>query len=187
MSELKIPKIVDVLNEITKNRYLSAIIQLCHNDESKGYRGVDCYNSRVESMGLDDTISDFPDTLLSLEIEQMTVHEKISVIPFLLRFGYSVAVHQPVDDICPFTVDFPGSASSPFYRKLFKPHKYYYPTSPGILRMRAFLRCLPKLIAWKWRAVIVANHPSRPGGKKWIQAISDVFTNMHVPVLADGA
>ena len=58
---------------------------------------------------------------------------------------------------------------------------YYYATSPGMLRLRGALWCLPRLLAWKWRAVLKANAPDEPGGKRW-RAEYALYVRRSVPV-----
>ena len=116
-------------------------------------------------------------------IESLTLDQKRAVIPYLRRLGYSVTVFRDdhADD-CPMSVHFPGKAPTPKFRLTYRVlHTLYYATSPGMLRLRGVLRCLPRLLAWKWRAVLKANAPDDPRGKRW-RAEYALYVRRGVPV-----
>lgn len=162
-----VPSLEQTMSEIVTNPYLTAIIQLAQNHMRHGYGGVDCFDEMVAGDVSENEEHNSPQEQLMAHIDSLTLDRKLMVVPFLRRLGYSVSVFCGESD-CPMSVDFPGKAVTPQRRLSFRvPHTYYYATSPGMLRLRGVLWCLPRLLAWKWRAVLEANAPNRPGGKRW--------------------
>ena len=144
------------MREIATNTYLTGVVQLIQDPMHQNRGVVDCYNSMV--------------AVLMAHIESLTLDQKRAVIPHLRRLGYSVLMYRDDSaDDRPMSIYFPGKAKTPKFRltRRVRLNTYYYATSPGMLRLRGVLWCLPRLLAWKWRAVEKANAPDKPGGKRW--------------------
>ena len=170
------------MREVTANPYLTAILQLAQSHMRHGCGGVDCIDEMVAGDVFEEEEHNSPQTDLMAHIESLTLDQKRAVIPYLRRLGYSVTVFRHADD-CPMSVKFPGKAPTPKFRLTAYrvPPTHHYATSPGMLRLRGVLRCLPRLLAWKWRAVFKANAPDQPGGKRW-RAEYALYVRRGVPV-----
>ena len=156
--------------------YASALAQ---EHECKGYGGVDCIDDWVASYE-DDGVTESAMALYDA-ITSMTYGEKIRVIPFLLRLGYSIT-YWPNDEpdlACPFSLTFPGKASTPKYREGFSVGSIYlYSTSPGMMRLRGVMWCTPRLLRWRDRALKPYYHPDAPGGMANIAAGVEMVNGM---------
>ena len=183
---MAIPSLEQTMREVTANRYLAAILQLAQSHRGHGCGGVDCIDEMVAGDVFEEEEHNSPQAELMAHIESLTLVQKQAVVPHLRRLGYSVAVFRDDHaDGCPMRIHFPGKAQTTKFRRpplTFRmPHTYYYATSPGMLRLRGVLRCLPRLLAWKWRAVLKANAPDEPGGKRW-RAEYALYVRRGVPV-----
>jgi hypothetical protein len=181
---MAIPSLEQTMREVTANPYLTAILQLAQSHMRHGCGGVDCIDEMVAGDVFEEEEHNSPQTDLMAHIESLTLEQKRAVIPYLRRLGYSVTMFRDdhADD-CPMSIHFPGKAPTPkFQLTAYRvPHTLYYATSPGMLRLRGVLRCLPRLLAWKWRAVFKANAPDQPGGKRW-RAEYALYVRRGVPV-----
>lgn len=170
------------MHEMTTNPYLTAIIGLAQSHMHLSYGGVDCIDEMVAGDIFEEEEHNSPQIDLLDYIQSLTLDQKRAVIPYLRRLGYSVFINtSPDDDSCPMSINFPGKAQAKFRLTYRFPFAYLYATSPGMLRLRGVLWCLPRLLAWKWRAVLKANAPDEPGGKRW-RAEYALYVRRGVPV-----
>ena len=148
------PTLEETLREVAINPYLTAILQLAQ---------AHACTSRLLGAHIE---------IACAHIESLSHAEKLAVVPHLRRLGYSVVVFRDSgDDLTsfPFRIHCPGKAHTPKMRQGYSLNRVYYSaTSPGMLRLRGFLWCTPRLMAWKWRAVVKANAPDAPGGQRWM-------------------
>ena len=178
------PSLEQTMREVATNTYLTAILQLAQSHMRHGCDGVNCIDEMVAGDIFEEEEHNSPQTDLMAHIESLTLDQKRAVIPFLRRLGFSVTVFHDddTDDDCPMTICFPGKAPTPKSRLTYRmPHTCYYATSPGMQRLRGVLRCIPRLLAWKWRAVVKANAPHQPGGWRW-RAEYALYVRHGVPV-----
>ena len=97
--------------------------------------------------------------------DDMPLAEKRDVVPYLRRMGYCVVLGIcDADPWTPFHVYLPGHMMRCY------PNGWsamWYPaTSPGMLRLRGVMWCMPRLLAWKWRAVSACWTPPHGLGYK---------------------
>ena len=174
---MAIPTLEETLREVATNPYLTAILQLAQQCARFGRTDVDC-RDMIVAAGIASEYGIFEDELSSPQAElledirSLTHAQRLAVVPHLRRLGYAVTVYSSRRGVplsTPFTIDLPGEARRPGIRVF--PVKrqletYHYATSPGILRLRGFLWCTPRLMAWKWRAIVKAHAPDKPGGQR---------------------
>jgi len=183
--QMAIPTLGETLREVATNPYLTAILQLAQARMRSGWCDVDCIDDEVAGDVPEYEEHNQPQAELMAQISKLTHTEKLAVVPHLRRLGYSVAVYPEwfhemhlARRFCSFAVIAPGYACTPKpipiaprvegATSTYELRTYYYATSPGMLRLRGFLWCTPRLMAWKWRAVVKANAPDAPGGQRWM-------------------
>ena len=174
-----VPPIEETLREVVSNRYLANIIRLAHEHKEWGYGGVDCITSMVaghDDHG-DDEMTDVQHDFYH-DIESMAYTEMESVIPHLRRLGYSVAFWPNQPDVnCPISINFPGFAQTLKARRELASGRsvYLHSTSPGMMRMRGVLWCIPRILRWKHRVLTAYYHPRAPGGIAHIEEGVEMF------------
>lgn len=157
----RVPSLEETLSAVVSNRYLANIVRLAHEHQGQGYHGVDCIKRWVAGYNDDDDQWIGDSVWLYDEIISMSYDEMISVIPYLRRLGYSVTYWpEEPDDACPFSIMFPGYAKRPNAAVL----NNLYSMSPGMMRLRGVLWCIPHLVRWKNRVLQAYYHPRAPGG-----------------------
>lgn len=169
---MSIPSMEETCSEIVSNDYLRAIISLARSHQRSGFGGVDCIDSMVAGDVEDEEEHNSPQQVLMDHIEGMTYAEKQAVIPYLRRLGYSLLSFGDEGGI-PFSIYFPGHAPCEWDVRVGLRHgfTYLHATSPGMLRLRGVLWCLPRLLAWKWRAVHTCWAP--PDGRGYKRLLND--------------
>ena len=177
----RIPPVEETLREVVSNRYLANIIRLAHEHKEWEYGGVDCITSMVAGH---DTHSD--DEMTNVQhafyhdIESMNYTEMESVIPHLRRLGYSVTFWPNQPDVnCPISINFPGYAQTHNVRgEITSGSVYLYSTSPGMMRMRGVLWCIPRVLRWKHRVLTAYYRPLAPGGIAHVEAGVEMVNGM---------
>jgi hypothetical protein len=137
-----IPTLEATTRELMTNDYLSTIIHMIKVEDN-----VRCPCRDVDVAALVEI-----NVGMSERIRRMSSVQKLEIVPYLCRLGYSVAVIQNGD--CPFEVQSPGHAATPKERRTdyVLTHTYYYATSPGMLRLRGFFYHVWRLLAWLKRS-----------------------------------
>lgn len=169
------PSLEELCSALQTNRYLVSVLALCHRVQDSGFGSVDCGDGDVA--GVDGVVGTLNDALRELLhfIDTVSETEKLSVVPFLCRLGYSVVVWLDEDAPspyapAPFSVHFPHLSFrlSSEKRLLARSNCVYYrSTSPGAQRLRGVVWCLPRVMRWKWRAI---ERGYAPGGPLYLLA-----------------
>lgn len=148
-----LPALEDVAREVGSNRYLVAVLQLAQRHAQHECGDVECHDEMVAGDVLEDEAQNSPQEELLAHIRTMSRRQKEAAVPFLRRLGYSVVVWHDGDDARPFSIRFPGKARATKLRRLLRvPHTPLHATSPGMLRMRGVMWCIPRLRLWRRRA-----------------------------------
>ena len=149
---------MQLFNALQNDRYLIAVLALCQNHKAYGCNSVDCIDSMVAGDVDEEEEWNTPQRELWHHIDTLSAVDKLSVVPFLCRIGYSVLVWELDETTLPFTVDFPGKSMTPntalnIIRNAPSGSTYYRSTAPGAQRLRGVMWCVPRLLRWKYRAL----------------------------------
>lgn len=150
-----IPSVEELCNALVSDRYLVAVLALCQRHEALGAGGVDVIDEAVAGDLDSDAEEDFNSPQLDLldHIGSLSKQNKLAVVPYLRRMGFSVFVWTEDDLHLPFVVHFPGKSVGLHYVVTTRACVYLRSTAPGYLRLRGFLSCTPRLLRWKHRAL----------------------------------
>ena len=150
-----IPSFEQLCHALQRDRYLVAVLALCQKHQATGYGGVDVRDEAVAGDLDRDDEEEFNSPQLELlnHIDSLSVAEKLSVVPYLRRLGFSVIVWEEDELTLPFVVHFPGCSIVVKYALAARACVYLRSTAPGSLRLRGFMWCMPRLLRWKHRAL----------------------------------
>ena len=168
----RLPTLEATLFEVSSNRYLTAILQLAQSVMRLGHLGkAPLFSTTVAAGALDDEEPfNGPQVELYEYITALSHSERLSVVPFLRRLGFSVLAAHEDDPTRPMELYLPGHALHPFHaldRLSEVPARtYLYATSPAMLRLRGVLWCTSRLLAWKKRAAAACWAPPYGTGYK---------------------
>lgn len=175
MAAFTLPTVEEFANAFIHDmQFLVETLSLCHEYKRMGMGGVNIILSCLRG---------------NFDVD-FDISQSIQAVPYLLRAGYSVRVHDtfadsPTGHRCPLTIDFPGKSDSiakvRSHDAICKKNgyiasPYFYNRSFTFVRARGVIRCIPPLLALLRRARIYLAHPDRSGGQAALAAYVSDFS-----------